>query len=281
MSAPQPTNVAPPAGGSSNGRKVVIGDGQYADGVIASIVTLAQRPDLIEAMWSMPSSWPTYMLKSPASGVFFTQLPELFPEHQLLALDAHEAVVGRVNSVPFTWAGTDDELPERGWEAVLEQAFRDRRRGEPGTAVSLLEARVVPAHRGAGLSRELLRAARSNVQRLGLSDLFGPVRPTGKSEQPHTPMTEYAAQVRADGLPADPWLRTHVRLGASVVKVCPLSMTVPGTLAQWREWTGLPMVSSGPVVVPGALVPVHVSVEHDHAVYVEPNVWVHHDLSVT
>jgi hypothetical protein len=28
--------------------------------------------------------------------------------------------------------------------------------------------------------------------------------------------------------------------------------------------------------VPGALSPVHVSAEHDHAVYVEPNLWVHH-----
>jgi len=47
--------------------------------------------------------------------------------------------------------------------------------------VSLLEARVVPTHQGTGLSSALLRAARDNVQRLGLHHLFGPVRPTGKS----------------------------------------------------------------------------------------------------
>ena len=34
----------------------------------------------------------------------------------------------------------------------------------------------------------------------------------------------------------------------------------------------------GDVVVPGALVPVHCDTAHDHAVYVEPNVWVRHDL---
>jgi hypothetical protein len=34
----------------------------------------------------------------------------------------------------------------------------------------------------------------------------------------------------------------------------------------------------GPVAVPGALVPVHVSLEQDHAVYVEPNVWVRHTV---
>ena len=36
---------------------------------------------------------------------------------------------------------------------------------------------------------------------------------------------------------------------------------------------------AGDVIVPEALVPVHCDAEHDHAVYVEPNVWVEHVLS--
>ena len=56
-------------------------------------------------------------------------------------------------------------------------------------------------------------------------------------------------------------------------------MTISGTVAQWRLWTGLPLTESGTVVVAGALTPLHVAVEHDHAVYVEPNVWVHHHLA--
>lgn len=36
--------------------------------------------------------------------------------------------------------------------------------------------------------------------------------------------------------------------------------------------------ASGQVAVPGALAPVHVSLEQDHGVYVEPNVWVRHTL---
>lgn len=62
------------------------------------------------------------------------------------------------------------------------------------------------------------------------------------------------------------------------MKVCPTSMTISGTLAQWRRWTGLAFDASGPVTVPGALVPAHVDVDQDHAVYVEPNVWMHHRL---
>jgi hypothetical protein len=45
-----------------------------------------------------------------------------------------------------------------------------------------------------------------------------------------------------------------------------------------KSWTGLEFERSGDAVVPGALVPIHVSLEQDHAVYVEPNVWVHHRL---
>jgi hypothetical protein len=53
-------------------------------------------------------------------------------------------------------------------------------------------------------------------------------------------------------------------------------MVVPGTVADWRRWTGMELTASGQIAVPGALVPVHVSLEQDHAVYVEPNVWVRH-----
>lgn len=84
--------------------------------------------------------------------------------------------------------------------------------------------------------------------------------------------------MREDGLPADPWLRVHARLGGRIIGVAPLSMVIPGTLAQWREWTGLPFEVDGLVEVEGGLAPVHVDVANDHGVYIEPNVWVHHDL---
>ncbi len=243
-----------------------------------TVVSLAERPDLTGAMWSMPSSWPRFMLQDLVAEVLYRRVAVDFPAHQLLALDEDGELVGRVNTVPFAWTGEDDDLPDLGWDGVLQRAFRGLERGDRPTAVSLLEARVVPDRQGRGLSASLLAAARAAVRGLGHADLFGPVRPTEKHREPHTPMREYVARTRDDGLPADPWLRVHVRLGARVVRVCPVSMTIPGTLAEWREWTGLPLDRSGPAEVPGALVPVHVSVEQDAVVYVEPNVWVHHRL---
>jgi GNAT superfamily N-acetyltransferase len=247
--------------------------------VSLAFVTLAERPDLIDAMWSMPDPWPEFMLHDPVASPLFEALPEAFGEYQLLAIDDTGAIAAKLHSAPFAWAGTDEDLPARGLDAIMQRAYEGRDRGVPPTAVSLLEARVVPDHRGTGLSYRLLEAGRANVTRLGLRELFAPVRPTGKSAEPHTPMREYAARVRDDGLPADPWLRVHARMGARIVGTCPLSMLIPGTVAQWREWTGLELATSGLHPVPGALAPVHVSIEHDHALYAEPNVWMHHRLS--
>jgi hypothetical protein len=62
-------------------------------------------------------------------------------------------------------------------------------------------------------------------------------------------MGEYVKQMRADGLPADAWLRTHVRVGGRIVKVAPCSMTIVGTVAEWSRWTGTTFARSGAIVV--------------------------------
>jgi hypothetical protein len=54
-------------------------------------------------------------------------------------------------------------------------------------------------------------------------------------------MTDYAALRRDDGLPADAWLRVHVRAGGTIVGVAPCAMRIAGSTARWREWTGLPL----------------------------------------
>jgi hypothetical protein len=240
------------------------------------VFSLAERPELREEMWSVPGGWPEFMLHSPVSivGARYERATELFPELHLIALQGDE-IVGRVHAVPIRWPGVDDLSP-RGWDWALETGVDDP--PEHRAAVSLIEARVSLDHRGEGLSATLLRVTCEKFRELGTVDLVGPVRPNGKADEPRAPISEYAARTRDDGLPADPWLRVHVRLGGRIAAVAPLSMTIPGTLAEWREWTGLPFDTDGLVDVEGGVVPVMVDTAQDHAVYVEPNVWVHHRL---
>lgn len=245
------------------------------------MVTLAERPDLVEAMWALESPWPPFMSNDPVVNHFYRLLADRFAPYQLLALTGEDQVAGKMHAVPFVWSGADSDLPDRGLDAILERAAAHDAAGRSPTAASLVEAAIGAAHRGTGLSARLLAAMAANCRSRGLRALFGPVRPTAKHLQPHLPMPDYLRLIRDDGLPADPWLRVHVRRGGRVVRVCPASMTIVGSLSDWRQWTGLAFDRDGDVVLPFALVPVHVSATHDHAVYVEPNVWVHHDLTAT
>jgi GNAT superfamily N-acetyltransferase len=239
-----------------------------------TFVTVRDRPDLVDEMWRLPNPWPRFMQQDVVSDFVYDLMPIRFPEYQLLALDG-DRVVARVNAVPYAWSGKDEDLHESGWESALGLAFRPEM-PEVASAVSLIEARMHPDAAGRGFSAELLLAARENARSLGYEHLLAPIRPTRKQLEPHTPIEDYVARTRDDGAPFDPWIRAHVRLGGRLVKICHCAMTIAGSLAEWREWTALPFDDSGLVVVDGALNPVHVSVENDYAVYVEPNIWIDH-----
>jgi GNAT superfamily N-acetyltransferase len=238
-----------------------------------TISTLGDRPDLAAAMWAMPSSWPEFMRHDPIGGLFYGNVETRFSEFVLVAHDDAGEVVACAYSVPFVLG--DNALPDNGWDCVIRNGLLASIHGKQPDAISAVEIAVRPDWQGRAVSRDMLAAMCANAARLGFPTLVAPVRPNGKTDA-HEPMTTYASRVREDGLPADPWLRVHVRAGGRIEKVAPRSMVVPGTLDEWRDWTGLPFDRTGPVLVPQALTPVHCDVEHGVATYVEPNVWVVH-----
>ena len=244
---------------------------------MCAAMTLADRPDLAEPMRVMPTGFPVFMEQAPM-GWNFACLGTLFPAYQLALLDEEDAVIGYGHSAPIPWDGTNEDLPDQGWDDVMGRAVRAYVASQPTPAVAAIIIVIHPDHRGRGLSQLVLSAMRDNAKLHGHANLVAPVRPTGKASEPETSMDDYARRTRGDGLPADPWLRVHARLGAKMIKVCPASMTIAGSLHQWRQWTALPFDRDGMIAVPGALAPVHASVAHNRGVYVEPNVWMVHSL---
>jgi GNAT superfamily N-acetyltransferase len=250
------------------------------------VTTFAKRPDLLARVFEpeIQSAVPEFMRHDPTGALYYgAGNLERYLEYGLVAVDPVELdrPVARAFSVPFAFpdrARGRDALPDSGWDQVIRWGHQDRRAGVTATAVSALEIMVAPRLQGRGIAQVMLAALRNNARRLGFTGLFAPLRPTDKHREPLTPFAEYVARRRADGLPHDSWVRTHLRLGARIVKVAPYSMVVAGTLTEWRQWTGLPLDQSGAAVVPGALSPIHVSLEQDHAVYVEPNLWISHPL---
>ena len=250
------------------------------------VVPLSSRRDLIGKVFGpeIQSALPEFMRHDPTGALYFGDgRLGRYLDFALVAFDARETdrPLARAFCVPFAFrdggAGRE-ELPDGGWDAVIRWADADHLSQRRPTAVSALEIMVAPHLHGNGVSQAMLRAMRATVGARGFSDLYAPLRPTAKDREPLTPFADYVARQRDDGLPADPWIRVHVRAGAKIVKIAPTSMTITGTLAEWAGWTGIRFAASGTAIVPGALSPVHVSLEQDHAVYVEPNLWVHHKL---
>jgi GNAT superfamily N-acetyltransferase len=248
------------------------------NGTELKITTLAERPELVGPLWAMKDAWPEFMLQDPV-GWLIAGFVDDMPEYTLVATDARGELVARAFSVPFALHRDGrGELPPRGWDQVLLWASSDRRHGLAPDTVSAIEITVARDQRGRGLSGRMLAALRHNAADRGFDEVVAPVRPNAKHLEPETAMDAYAHRVREDGLPHDPWLRVHVRAGARIASIAPASMTIGGSLAQWRAWTGMAFDTPGPVLVDGALAPVHCAPDRDHAVYVEPNVWVRHAL---
>jgi hypothetical protein len=245
------------------------------------IATAAQRPDLAPLLADF-NDWPTFMRQDPVGDLYYADPVTAYPEFVLIAIDRDEPdrLVAKGFSVPFSWTPDPAQaLPEAGWDEVIMTAALDRLAGRRGNLVSALEISVRRDLRGNDLSAAMLDAMRHNASNLGFTSLVAPVRPSAKHCCPQVPMVEYAARRRDDGLPVDPWLRVHVRAGGQLKGVSSRAMTIVGTLADWRAWTGLPFDVTGPVLVPDALAPVHCDVTHDYAVYCEPCIWVHHRLA--
>ena len=243
------------------------------------LVTLAERPDLVDEVEHFGSSvWPEFMLHDPVGNECWGSMVRDFPSDQLALLDAGGTVVAVARSVPLAWDGSLEDLP-RGWDAQFTRSVDEHDRGiEPDTLGAIMIV-TDPARRGDRLGGLMVEAMRTSARLRGLRALIACVRPTLLERYPLTPIDEYAEWTREDGLPFDPWIRIHVRLGGRLSRPEPESMHIAAPIDKWQAWTGLAFPASGRYIVPGACAPVDVDREADIGTYLDPNVWVIHDLA--
>lgn len=237
---------------------------------------LSQRPDLIEQVHALNgSAWPE-MLYHGGSGRFWDSLFESFLEYQV-ALCEEDRVIALGHTIPVPWAGTLDDLPA-GWDAVIERGYVAHQQGQPCNTLSALAAVIHPSYQGRGLSTQIIQAMRAVAQAHNLTSLIAPVRPNQKAFYPLTPMERYVQWRTPQDAPFDAWVRTHWRLGASILAVAPHSMVIRGTVPEWEQWTALKFPESGQYVVAGGLNPVTIDCEQNLGLYYDTNVWMKHSL---
>jgi GNAT superfamily N-acetyltransferase len=242
------------------------------------VVTLADSEDpdaWLESRWPvLRDAWPAYNLHGDVLNALWGELDERYPDFQFVLTD-EDGIAGLGNCVPLRWDGTVNGLPS-GIDDALTRAVEDHRAGREPNAACALQGVIVPERRGRGLAAAPILAMRGLAAARGLRGLIAPVRPNWKERYPLTPIERYAAWTRADGMPFDPWIRVHVRLGAEILKPAPQSARITGTVAEWEEWTEMAFPESGEYVFPRGLAPLHVDRERDRGEYWEPNVWLHH-----
>jgi GNAT superfamily N-acetyltransferase len=239
------------------------------------VVTSRDRPDLeTEAGEAFRERWPEFIFHDQTPKKFLPRVAEYFAEYDVLLLDGGRVAAGGWG-VPLAWDGTVADLPS-GYDDALVRAVEGHEAGRRPDTFSFMAAAVSKAYDKQGLAQRALTALAERARAAGIEHVIAPIRPTWKHRYPQVPMAEYATWAREDGLSIDPWIRTHQRMGATVLAPAPESMLVEGTVAEWEQWAGMPFPVSGDYVVPEALNLVHVDREADRATYREENLWVRH-----
>lgn len=218
--------------------------------------------------------WPAFISADQVVSEHLERVREWFADLELVLLDGDQPVAAGW-AVPLSWNGSVPTLPG-GYTDAMVRAVRGRELDVAPDTLVVMAAQVHPARQGSGLAGELIAALCALAADRGLARVVAPLRPAAKARYPLTPIDQYASWTRADGLPLDPWQRTHARLGARTIATTAASQTMTGTVAQWERWTGLALPSTGTYVIADGLAPLTVDRERGTGTYVEPGIWVQH-----
>lgn len=242
-----------------------------------NVVTLRERPGLEQEINRLHNiGWINYMREDPISIQYWHKLLSYFPQFQFVLLNEDDQPMACGNAIPFYWDANINTLPE-GWDKVFEKGILDFGSVQPNT-LSALAIVVHPNFRGKGLSVKMVKEMKRITIKHDLENLVAPVRPSLKYKYPLIPMKDYVNWKKENDTPFDPWIRTHVNMGATILKIAEQSMVIPATVDKWEEWTGLILPASGSYIINGGLVPLEVNISKNKGVYTEPNVWLKHHL---
>lgn len=226
----------------------------------------------LEALFA--DAFPALITADAAAKVYIGRVREWFADLNIMLVSDRQPVATGWG-VPIRWNGTISDLPS-GYTDTTRRAVELRETGGRADTFVICGAIVSRSLGRRGVAADLIAALRDLPAASSLPRVIAPVRPTLKPSYPLTPMETFAGWLRPDGLPLDPWLRTHVRVGGHILTTAPNSQTMTGTVAQWETWTGMQLPATGHYVIPDGLSPLYIAREADVGTYTEPNIWIQH-----
>jgi len=239
------------------------------------VTTFDRHPGLKDKLEELSQqAWPEFLRHG--DDYHWGELFGRFGSFQLLFISGDD-LVGAGHTVPLYWDKGIDSLPDT-IDEIIVSAIKCQKLERPPNTLAALAVMVSSLHRRQGLSTKILNEMKRLASENEMDSLIAPVRPTFKSRYPDTPFDQYVTLKREDGSPADPWVRVHWKLGATVLKTAPRTLTVEGTIEEWESWTGMRFPSSGEYEVDGALQPVIIDHTCNVGRYEDPNLWMLHTI---
>ncbi len=240
-----------------------------------AVVTTADRPDLADQRTAaLLGVWPEFIFHDQVSASLTDRVTSEFPRYDVTILDGGQVVAGGWG-VPLRWDGTVPGLPG-GYDGALLTAISGLEQDVAPDTLCAMAVAVRRDRQGAGLGGRVLTALQARAADAGLTRMIVPVRPVLKARYPLASMASFARWARADGTHLDSWIRTHQKLGATILGPAPRSMVVTGTVTEWEDWAQMAFPETGRYVVPGALDLVDIDRDQDIGHYEETNLWMRH-----
>ena len=243
-----------------------------------NIVSLADRYDLFEQQNEISDEvWPEFILHDSVTVSHWMLFINTFKKCQLLIMDETE-ILAIINTVPLHFDGDINKLPDEGWSWGIKKSISDYDAGIEPNILMGVQIVINKKYQGKGLSSIGVREMSKLAMKNGFERLIVPVRPSNKHNYPLIPMEDYIMWKKDHSLPFDNWLRVHIKTGGKMIKICSQSMYVSGSIDEWKEWTELDFPGSGSYIIPGALNPISIDTSKNQGIYIEPNVWVLHNV---
>lgn len=222
---------------------------------------------------AIADAFPAVITESNTIKKYWDKIEKNFPEYQQFLLSPNKDLVGFINLVPIQYNGFLDDLPNRGWDWMVEKSISDFQNNNRPNNLGGLQIIVREEYQKQGYSKVILNHAKELLKLHGFKQLLIPIRPTRKHEFPEMEMLDYI-KLKENQRIFDPWIRTHLKAGAEIIKVCNQSMTMQGDIKFWEKILNIPNLETGRYQLTGALNLVSIDRENDYGCYIEPNIWI-------
>lgn len=228
---------------------------QYRDEVALAFPAIIQNSEIVKYSWEKVETY--------------------FPDFQRILINENNTIVGIVCTLPFYWEDELSELPMDGWDWLMGKGIDDFEKKQKPNLLGGLQIIINKEYKGKGLSRTFIAEGKRIMATKGLKYFALPIRPTLKHNFPDMSMDDYL-EYKENGKIYDPWIRTHLKSGAKLIKVCTNAMNVKGDIQFWESLMNRKINQSGLYKVDGGLNLVKISKEENIGEYSEDNIWIYY-----